>query len=124
MNIANEVVYPRDNYLLHDCSRTENILRKENVHSDEDYEKRLSILKKEIKINPQLNEEEKISVKKIIVNYNDIFFVEVDKLSCADVIRQSINLSTDKPIFVKQYPLPQIYRQEVDKQVSKMLKRQ
>lgn len=69
-----------------------------------------------------LNNEEKTSIHDICSKYADIFFLPGDKLTTANVIEQSITLKPNiRPVYVKQYRLPQSLKGEVNKQVQEML---
>lgn len=98
-----------------------NITEKKDFRNNTKNKSRWENLKNEIKLDTNLNIESKKELNKIISKYEDIFYLEGDRLSCADVVKHCIQLTTDKPIFVRQYPLPQIHREEINKQVNKLL---
>lgn len=69
-------------------------------------EERLKVLLNTLKTDhlSQLNAEK---LRKLCSKYSDIFFVEgFDKLKATNVLEHDIGLTTDKPIFTKQYPVP------------------
>lgn len=75
------------------------------------------------KINTNyMNNEEFDALKQIIHNYEDLFYLEGDVLSHTNAITHEINLVPgSKPIHVKQYRLPLSQREEINRQVEKML---
>jgi hypothetical protein len=67
------------------------------------------------------NKEEMKYLKDLCKEYNDIFHLEGDKLSYTDVIQHQIELKPEtKPIFIKQYRLPELQKEEVNKQLKEM----
>jgi hypothetical protein len=70
-----------------------------------------------------LNPEEKASLQKICSDYHDVFYLPGDKLSCTDAVKHSINLVPGTaPINTRPYRLPEAQKQEVDRQVTKLLR--
>lgn len=69
-----------------------------------------------------LNNEEKNSLTKICHEYNHIFHLEGDTLSYTDTVMHEIPITSSTPINTKSYRYPQIHKEEVDRQISKMLK--
>src|SRR5699024_10146706 len=82
--------------------------------------KRLKLLENEI-CTDHLNDEEKHSILAICREFNDLFFLEGDKLSHTDAAKHCINLQSEKPVFVKPYRLPESQKTEVRNQIQKML---
>ncbi|KAB0793022.1 hypothetical protein PPYR_12642 [Photinus pyralis] len=68
-----------------------------------------------------LNSEEKDSLFKICKEFNHIFHVDGDKLTYTDSIKHSIPTSSQTPVNTKTYRFPAIHKEEVNKQVNKML---
>lgn len=69
-----------------------------------------------------LNEEEAFSLMNILANYNDIFYLEGDKLTHTNTIMHEIPLTNDaKTVNIKPYRLPLSQREEINKQMNKML---
>lgn len=82
---------------------------------------RMRTLRDNIKTE-HLNEEEKASLMELCEKYNDIFYLEGDKLGFADKVKHKIRLIPGaKPVNVKPYRLPQVHKEEVDKQVKEMI---
>lgn len=69
-----------------------------------------------------LNEEEKEDIQRICGKYADIFYLEGDKLTTTNVLNQKIYLKPEStPVFVKPYRLPHTQKEEINKQVKKMI---
>lgn len=68
-----------------------------------------------------LNAEERKALCKLCRNYDDIFFREDQKLSFTNKIKHRINTSDDLPVYVKSYRYPHVHKEEVRKQINKML---
>lgn len=68
-----------------------------------------------------LNTEEKENLFIIFDDYSDVFFINGDKLSCTNVIRHQIVTDTEKPIVSKTYCYPEVHKEEVNRQIDKML---
>ena len=54
--------------------------------------------------------------------FNDIFALQDDFLTCNNFYKQNINLNDPSPVYIKNYRTPEVHREEIKKQVSKMLK--
>ena len=57
----------------------------------------------------------------LIKKYNDIFALDSDKLSVNNFYEQKLQLKDNTPVFSKNYRLPETQKQEVNKQVDKLL---
>ena len=69
-----------------------------------------------------MNKEEKAAMEEICREYHDTFHLPGDKLSMATVSGHRVRIKSDTtPCNVKPYRLPEIHKQEVRKQVEKML---
>lgn len=68
-----------------------------------------------------LSEEEKSSLIQICHEYNHIFFIDGDKLSYTDAVMHEIHTENSIPINTKSYRYPEIHKDEVNQQISKML---
>lgn len=83
--------------------------------------KRVRKLLSLIKLN-HLNKEESISIQSICAKYADVFFLPGDKLGTCNLYEQNIQLKANtNPVYTKQYRLPFSQRDEIEKQVQKML---
>ena len=68
-----------------------------------------------------LNEEEKELITQICLEFSDIFYLEGDHLTFTNEIKHSIQTKDAKPIYTKSYRYPQVHKEEVKTQISKML---
>lgn len=92
------------------------------IHSWNDLlDKRIENLENNIDLN-HLNLEEKSTILDLCREYNDVFHLEGDQLSTTSATTHEIPLiPNSKPIYIKQYRLPESTKDEVNKQVSEML---
>lgn len=68
-----------------------------------------------------LNSEEKSEITKVLKHYDDLFFRHNDVLTFTNAIKHRIFLSDDRPIYCRSYRYPEIYKNEVNKQISDLL---
>lgn len=68
-----------------------------------------------------LNKEEKKELLKLCNQFDDIFFKEGDALTFTNEIKHQIKTTDNIPIYTKSYRYPYIHREEVRKQIDKML---
>lgn len=68
-----------------------------------------------------LNSEETKALYKLCKQYENIFFKETHQLTFTNQIKHDINLHNEKPAFTKSYRYPYIHKEEVRKQIDKML---
>ncbi|KMQ92398.1 enzymatic polyprotein endonuclease reverse [Lasius niger] len=68
-----------------------------------------------------LNDEEKNHVETILYKYKDCFFLPRDKLKSSNNASHSIPTTNNISVHVKQYRYPPIHREEINKQVNKLL---
>lgn len=68
-----------------------------------------------------LNEEERTVIIDICTEYADIFYNESDPLTFTNQIKHFIRTSDEIPVYSKTYRYPQIHKEEVHKQINKML---
>jgi hypothetical protein len=70
-----------------------------------------------------LNPEERQMLENTCKDYQDIFYLPGDRLSCTTTVKHSINVMPGtSPINTRPYRLPETQRTEIDKQVDKLLK--
>jgi hypothetical protein len=84
---------------------------------------RLSKLRKELRTD-HLNSEERVSLVKICEEYNDVFHLPRDKLTCTTAAEHAIPTPTMNPnraINTKSYRIPEVHKEEVQKQTEQML---
>jgi predicted aspartyl protease len=68
-----------------------------------------------------LNEEEATLLKNLCEEFKDIFHDEKIPLTFTNRIKHDIKTTDNTPIYTKTYRYPQVHRQEVEKQINKML---
>lgn len=81
---------------------------------------RKSIIKKDLRLS-HLNDEEQQLITDLCLNFSDIFYLEGDSLTFTSEIKHSIDTSVSRPVFTKSYRYPQVHKEEVKQQISKML---
>ena len=81
---------------------------------------RLYSIKQQLRLD-HLNSEEKEAITNLCLDFEDIFYLEGDKLTFTSEIKHSIDTGNTKPIFTKSYRYPQIHKEEVKTQIKKML---
>lgn len=68
-----------------------------------------------------LNSEESSQIIKLCKHYKNIFYQEGQTLSFTNQIKHYINTVDDIPIYTRSYRYPEIHKEEVRTQISKML---
>ncbi|XP_063891879.1 retrovirus-related Pol polyprotein from transposon 297 [Helicoverpa armigera] len=68
-----------------------------------------------------LNAEEAINLTKLCAEYSDVFYLEDEPLTFTNRIKHSINTTDELPVYSKTYRYPYIHREEVQRQIKKML---
>lgn len=68
-----------------------------------------------------MNLEEKYTISNLAKQYADIFYVEGQNLTFTNHVKHHIRTSDEIPVYTKSYRYPEIHKQEVRKQISKML---
>jgi hypothetical protein len=69
-----------------------------------------------------LNEEEKKLLREVIFEYQDVFYLLGDKLSCTYAARHTIQLEPGvTPINTRPYRLPDSQKEEIDRQVKQLV---
>lgn len=81
---------------------------------------RLDLLRKSLRTE-HLNKEERNTLVEICEEYNDIFHLDGDLLTCTNTVTHDIPTISEAPITAKTYRYPEIHKQEVNKQITKML---
>ena len=69
----------------------------------------------------QLNQEEKDHVIKIIKDYQPLFHITGNKLPATNVMEYEIHTTDEAPVFIKQYRYPPIHKEEIQRQMCKLL---
>lgn len=68
-----------------------------------------------------LNLEEKTRLRNICAKFQDVFYLEGDKLTHTETLQHEIRVTSETPIAVKNYRFPECHKQEVNKQIKDML---
>lgn len=87
---------------------------------DEDRD-RLTEIEETLNLN-HLSSEEMKSVLELIQDFPDIFHLPNEPLPATNVCKHKIPTTDNQPINARQYHFPPIHKEEIDKQVSQMLK--
>lgn len=86
--------------------------------SAERVKKLISILKFD-----ELNSEERPSIENLCIKFADVFHLEGDQLNPSKIYQQNIQLIPNaKPVYVKPYRLPFAQKEEIEKQIKKLIK--
>lgn len=91
-----------------------------NIYSDNMSTERKTRIINELRLN-HLNQEEKDKIINLCLNYCNLFYLEGDQLTFTNKIKHEIITNNAKPIASKSYRYPQIHREEVKRQINKML---
>ena len=81
---------------------------------------RLTSLRNQLRLQ-NLNGEERASIVKICEEYDDIFHLPNDKLTCTSTIEHAIptpNIDPHRVINVKSYRIPEIHKDKVQRQTE------
>ena len=69
-----------------------------------------------------MNPEERTAIEKVVSEFQDIFHLGNQPLSFTNRIKHKIRTTDEIPIYSRNYRFPEIYREEIDRQVEEMLK--
>uniref|UniRef100_A0A0A9YJ44 RNA-directed DNA polymerase n=1 Tax=Lygus hesperus TaxID=30085 RepID=A0A0A9YJ44_LYGHE len=89
-----------------------------NNYYDEDAKFDFDISK--LRMN-HMNEEEKALITNLILKYSDVFHNENQPLSFTNKVKHTIRTTDEIPVYARNYRFPEIYREEVDRQIEEML---
>lgn len=84
-------------------------------------DRRLENLLSEIETQ-NLGKEIETKLISLCKKYNDVFALSDEPLSVNNFYKQTINLESNAPVYIKNYRLPEIHRKEIGNQIDKMLK--
>ena len=73
----------------------------------------------DVKYNPLLTDRQKIEAKALVREFQHIF---TETPGTTQLAAHRIETTTNEPVRVKQYPVPNAVQSTIDKEVSKMLK--
>lgn len=69
-----------------------------------------------------INEKDKVEITKLCLKFSDIFCLTDDKITVTKIYQPSLKVKPDtQPVYTRPYKLPQSQRDEVQRQVDKML---
>lgn len=68
-----------------------------------------------------LNMEERTNLEALCAKYADVFYIEGEPLTFNNKIKHSIKTTDEQPVYTKSYRYPFVHRQEVQRQITKML---
>ena len=60
-------------------------------------------------------------IKNLLLKNNDIFWLEGDSLGSCNVEEHEINLTDNKPVYVKQFPLPHKLKEIAIEETQKLI---
>lgn len=63
----------------------------------------------------------KDDLKKLCSEYSDVFALKTDKMSVNNFYTQKLRITDHEPVCIKNYRLPQAHKEEINKQVKKLL---
>lgn len=63
----------------------------------------------------------KDDLNKLCLKYSDVFALKTDKMTVNNFYSQKLRINDHDPVYVKNYRLPQSHKEEIDKQVNKLL---
>lgn len=69
-----------------------------------------------------MNEEEKLKIISLVQQFPEIIKRENDPLSSTNLLKHTINTKDDLPVYTKNYRYPQIYREDIEFEIDKLLK--
>ena len=70
-----------------------------------------------------INDKDRPEIERLCTKYSDIFCLKDDKLTVTKIYQPSISIKPDThPVYTRPYKLPQAQKEEVQKQVDKMIK--
>lgn len=98
-----------ENYHIYTINKTEN--------SEERTKRVLKILSKNYPNDGRLHKQ----LNKLCVEYSDIFALDTDKMTVNNFYEQKLRVNDNQPVFTRNYRTPHSQKQEINKQVQKLL---
>ena len=99
------------------------VLNSGNDQTGSSLKQRFKLLKENLRVD-HLNSEERALVLELCENFHDLFYLPGDQLSFTNTIEHNIPIMPEHKgtiVTRKPYRIPEAYKQEVQKQVEKML---
>lgn len=119
LNVSRKPVFLNELKLKMETLDEYEIIQLEAFQGNPDRAKKLL---NELKLD-HLDGEEKSTIKRICLKYNDIFCLKNDKLIVTKVLTPSISVKNNtKPVYTKPYRLPYAQTEEIEKQIDSMKK--
>ena len=97
-----------------------NFIEKDNLMQDLKESNREEKLLEKIHYE-NLPEDSQAMIKDLVLKNKDIFWLEGDSLGSCNVEQQEINLTDDKPVYVKQFPLPHKFKEIAIEETQKLI---
>ena len=70
----------------------------------------------------EIHDKDRPVIERLCIKYNDIFCLKDDKLTVTKIYQPSLTVKPDThPVYTRPYKLPQAHKEEVQRQVDKML---
>ncbi|GBP03611.1 Retrovirus-related Pol polyprotein from transposon 412 [Eumeta japonica] len=85
-------------------------------------QERIRMLKNIIMTEINWNTEEIESMNRMCENYHDVFMLDGDALPFTTLVKHRIPKNRANPINQRQYRLPHVHKEEINRQVSELLK--
>ena len=119
LNTTDKIVNIKQN-LFHNLTNIENyeIYTFNNVKNDSSRHQELI---SELKLN-QKPHYVRSKLTRLCENYHDVFALQTDNLTSNNFYKQKIYLTDNSPVYIKNYRLPEVHREEIKSQIDKMLK--
>lgn len=115
-----EVLLPENFHPKHEPLANFYYCTMQNNANKEKYNERANKLKSELKLENN-DPHFKDKLEKLCVEFNDVFSLQGDPVSQNNLYEQNIILNDQKPIYIKNYRLPEAQKQEIHQQVQTML---
>jgi hypothetical protein len=96
-------------------------VEKNELNFSETYPGRFKKLKDQLRLD-HLNIEERDKITSVIEENQDIFHLDSEPLTATNVVKHKLLTHDEIPVYQKSYRYPHCHREEVCKQIQKMLK--
>lgn len=101
---------PLSNYVIQTSNKR---TQKDNTRNE--------TLMKEINLDPGVDPKIKPKLEKLCEEFNDIFALKDDVLSVNNFYEQKISLQDSRPVYIKNYRMPESQKEEINSQIKRML---
>lgn len=110
IKIPNFGTAPLENYKIYTVDRTKN--------SSERNKKLMKILLEKFPNDKKLHKQ----LEKLCTEYSDIFSIDTDKMTVNNFYTQTLKMVSTEPVYTKNYRTPYSQKEEINKQIEKLLK--